>query len=439
SYTAIATIARQTGGRRLFAAFDTPATTQPTLPGAPFLTTYRDGARVRLEWSQSDDGGSPITGYKVFRSSGGTETLLKTLGKVTSYEDVVPDKNARFDYRVVAINAVGQSCGSNAASSEPVGGACTSYLLAKDPTGDQKSAPANSDLDIQSVSVSEPSFEANAHKLSFQMKVANLGASPPPNRQWRILWNYPIGPGGDADASFAGRYYVGMNTSATGQVSFQYGIVTNLDASPASTQTPMMLGAADAGSNFKPDGTITIVIANNKVGNPVKGDLLGTVTGRTFAGNGNDTVRTTAAIDLTSTFSLLNFSTYLLNGNTCVDLVLDKTSSIAAAVRVGQNLTYTVRIKNRGRTTGTGIVMTDTLPASMTFVSATPSKGSCSRAGAVVTCNLGTMVGDSEATVNILVRPQTPGSFRNTATVTSKEGDNNPTSNSDFVITRVVR
>jgi uncharacterized repeat protein (TIGR01451 family) len=311
-------------------------------------------------------------------------------------------------------------------------------VLAKDPTGDQKSAPANPDLDIQSVSISEPAFPDGAKKLSFEMKVANLGAAPPPNRQWRILWNYPIGPGGDGQTSFAGRYYVGMNTNSTGQVSFEYGIVTNVDSVPASTQIPMRLGDADPGSNFKPDGTITIIIANNKVGNPAKNDLLGTVAGRTFAGNGNATVRTTAAIDLTNAYSTPNFATYLLNGNICVNLVLDKTQSTDTAIRVGDDLTYTLKVKNKGRTPATGVVLTDNLPSSMAFVSVTTTQGVCRHAGGIVTCNLGTIPGEGLVTVQILVRPQTPGLFRNFATVRSKEDDNDPVSNSDNLSTRVI-
>jgi uncharacterized repeat protein (TIGR01451 family) len=438
SYTAIATIARQTGGRGLFPKFDTPQTAQPKVPGAPFLTVYRDGARARLEWSQSDDGGSPITGYKVYRVRSGLEQLIATVKNVTAYADILPDRTDTFNYRVAAINAVGESCGSNERLTQPVGSSCTNRLLAKDPTGDQKSAPANPDLDIQSVLISEPSFLENAHKLVFKMKVANLSTLPP-NRQWRILWHYPKGPGGEAQTSFAGRYYVGMNTNASGQVSFEYGIVTNVDAVPASTQIPMRLGDADPGSNYKPDGTITIVIANNKVGNPVQGDLLGTVTGRTFAGNGNETVRTTAAIDLTTTYSLLDFATYILNGNTCVDLKLHKTSSISSAVRVGQNLTYEIKVRNLGRTQASSVVMTDDLPPSMTFVSATPSQGGCGRAGTLVTCNLGNIASDSQAIVNITVRPRTPGKYRNTATVTSKEDDRNPASNSEFADNLVIR
>jgi uncharacterized repeat protein (TIGR01451 family) len=437
SYTEVAVIARQTAGRRLFAKFDPPSS--PTVPGAPFLTTYRDGGRVRLEWSQSDDGGSPVTGYKIFRRSEGTETLLKRVGKVTSYVDNLLNQGLTYSYRVVAINAVGESCGSDEKSAPPVGGSCTSYLLDTDPTGDQKSAPANQDLDIQSVSIAEPFFGLGVHKLVFKMKVADLHTLAP-NRQWRILWNYPKGPGGDAEASFAGRYYVGMNTDNTGQVSFEYGIVTNLDFSPASTQQPMRLGAGEAGSNYKPDGSIAIVISNSKIGNPGRGDLLGTVTGRTFAGNGNDTVRSTAAIDQTVPYSLPSFATYLLNGNTCVDLVLVTTQSTATgAVRVGDDLIYTVQVKNAGRTTATNVVVIDNFPESMTFVSATPSQGSCSRAGATLTCNFGNMVGHSLATFDLLVRPRSPGQFRNYATVSSTESDHNPTSNSDYVTTTVVR
>src|SRR5688572_22863106 len=58
SYTAYGAIARQSGGRRLF--FDGDST-QPTVPGAPRLTVTRNGAVSTLTWSQSEDGGSPIT------------------------------------------------------------------------------------------------------------------------------------------------------------------------------------------------------------------------------------------------------------------------------------------------------------------------------------------------------------------------------------------
>src|SRR6185436_13930001 len=76
SYTSVAAIARQTGGRRLFGP-DAPAATAPSVPGAPLLTVGRDGGVAKLTWSESDNGGSAITNYVVLRgTSSGGEVFL---------------------------------------------------------------------------------------------------------------------------------------------------------------------------------------------------------------------------------------------------------------------------------------------------------------------------------------------------------------------------
>ena len=50
-------------------------------------------------------------------------------------------------------------------------------------------------------------------------------------------------------------------------------------------------------------------------------------------------------------------------------------------VQVGQPLTYTLAVQNLGMATATNVVATDTLPASVTFVSATSTQGTCTLAG----------------------------------------------------------
>ena len=67
--------------------------------------------------------------------------------------------------------------------------------------------------------------------------------------------------------------------------------------------------------------------------------------------------------------------------------------------------------------------MTDVLPGSVTYVSATPSLGSCSGT-TTVTCNLGTMSNGAQATVSLIVRPTTAGTVTNTVTGENRKRDN---------------
>jgi hypothetical protein len=312
SYTAVATIARQTGGRRLFAGSD-PA--EPTVPGAPSLTARRDGPVAHLKWSQSDDGASPIAGYSVLRgTTPGGETLLADVGTATSYDDTTARPGVTYYYKVVATNAVGASCGSNEAPAPWIGDSqCAGLREVLDAAGDQAGAPLNPDMDVQEVRVADY-VDGAGPKVVFRMKVGSLSTMPP-DRQWRILWNYPIKP--DTSTPFTGTYYVGMNTDAAGAPSFEYGTVTTVEAVPANTSVPNRIGSADSGSVNQQTGVITITLSASKIGGPHAGDILGALIGRTFSGNGNQSVLSNTAVDTTSSRAQQPYTgaSYQLAGN----------------------------------------------------------------------------------------------------------------------------
>jgi uncharacterized repeat protein (TIGR01451 family) len=98
-------------------------------------------------------------------------------------------------------------------------------------------------------------------------------------------------------------------------------------------------------------------------------------------------------------------------------------------VQVGQQLTYTLTVRNNGPNDGTNVTATDTLPAGVTFVSATASQGTCNQAAGTVTCNLGTINNGAQATITIVVQPENPGQITNTAQVQANEQDPDPNNN----------
>lgn len=101
-------------------------------------------------------------------------------------------------------------------------------------------------------------------------------------------------------------------------------------------------------------------------------------------------------------------------------------------------MSYTVNVTNNGPGVATGVILTDTLPATATFVSATPSQGTCSGA-ATVTCRLGTIASGNTATVTITVRPTQAGLITNTATAVAHEVDSPTANNTDSVQTAICR
>ncbi len=123
------------------------------------------------------------------------------------------------------------------------------------------------------------------------------------------------------------------------------------------------------------------------------------------------------------------------------DLSVTKTDS-PDPVNVGDDLTYVINVTNHGPES-TDVTLTDTLPPQVTFVSATPSQGSCNEAGGTVTCNLGTMASGGSATVTIVVNVPltTPAGtvLRNTAQVNGARPDPDLSNNTSIEETTVYR
>jgi len=111
------------------------------------------------------------------------------------------------------------------------------------------------------------------------------------------------------------------------------------------------------------------------------------------------------------------------------DIAVTKTASPTLIDPPGGNLTYTLTITNNGPAVAQNVAVADTLPATVTLVSATPSQGVCTGVSSI-TCNLGNINNAGTATVTIVVHPTQIGHISNTATVSGSFIDLNPSNNS---------
>jgi uncharacterized repeat protein (TIGR01451 family) len=103
------------------------------------------------------------------------------------------------------------------------------------------------------------------------------------------------------------------------------------------------------------------------------------------------------------------------------DLSIVKTVN-ARRIRLGQSLTYTVVVTNKGPAAAPNAVVTDTLAVPARNVSIKPSAGKCS--GTVpFTCQLGTLQPGQKVTITVKLTPTKVGTARNTASVTSPGTD----------------
>jgi uncharacterized repeat protein (TIGR01451 family) len=120
------------------------------------------------------------------------------------------------------------------------------------------------------------------------------------------------------------------------------------------------------------------------------------------------------------------------------DMSIQKTGPIGRQP-TGRDMTYTISVTNSGPDPAGGVIVTDTLPPSVTFVSATPSQGLCAQDSGVVTCELGTLGIGATATIDIVVTPTQAGTITNTASVAALTSDPDGDNNSDSVDTSVCR
>jgi uncharacterized repeat protein (TIGR01451 family) len=114
------------------------------------------------------------------------------------------------------------------------------------------------------------------------------------------------------------------------------------------------------------------------------------------------------------------------------DLALSGAAPVSVAL--GSNLTYSLTVSNNGEENASGVVLNDTLPPGLTFVSAT---GGIVPVNGALTFNLGTLTAGASTGVTIEVTPTAVGNLNDLAQISMSATDPTPTDDSVTLFTAV--
>jgi len=188
--------------------------------------------------------------------------------------------------------------------------------------------------------------------------------------------------------------------------------VTNLGPSVASNVVVV---------DTEPNGTlVTNVVASLAAGGVTNFNVVEVAPGAGPLTNSASSTATTGDPNLANNTNIVAVTAVIPEA----DLAAGKSGP--GVVFASSNLTYTVTVTNLGPSTAVGVVVTDSLPAGETFVSAT---GGGTTNGGVVSWALGTMVSLQVSNVTVTVIAPASGTLTNVASVSSPTPDPNPTNN----------
>jgi uncharacterized repeat protein (TIGR01451 family) len=118
------------------------------------------------------------------------------------------------------------------------------------------------------------------------------------------------------------------------------------------------------------------------------------------------------------------------------DLALTMTDAPDPVI-LTSNLVYTLVVTNRGLSTATTVMLTNTLPSKVNFLSAVPSQGSFTHSGNTLVCSFGSIAAGTSALFTITVGATNAGLVTNMANVVAAVTDPVLANNSASVSTKV--
>ena len=271
-----------------------------------------------------------------------------------------------------------------------------------DPNGSNNSlsrnitAVAAADLRITASHNAAPGAVAGT-PYSYTLNVSNGGPNALPSGQSAtVTFNVP-----------AGATITGVPTGSGWSCSPSGGYPLSNPPSPGALITCTRTDGLASGSSYPP---ITV---------PAMGNVNGTVSASFGVGStypDGDLANNTGLVDVPFTAG--------------TDMALTKTASPTGTVAVGAPVTFTLQAQRRGGVNPSNVVVTDTLPAGLTYVShAAPAPWSCSFSAPTLTCTYaGTYTGAPYTNLPAITLTATVGlgPISNTATVALPTGQTDP-------------
>lgn len=193
--------------------------------------------------------------------------------------------------------------------------------------------------------------------------------------------------------------------------------------------------------------TVTAYYILNSSGTSVQIGAAVPVPAAWFSNNAG-TARNTSLAGVMASYGRANPITFVydffrIDRTSGADLSITKTAS-ANVVKSGNNLTYTLQVRNAGPSAASGVVITDALPAGTSFVSATTTQGSLSApapgaSSGTLTCNVASLANGGSVTVTMTVKVTAlkDASVTNTARVSASTSDPATQNNAATVTSKV--
>lgn len=124
----------------------------------------------------------------------------------------------------------------------------------------------------------------------------------------------------------------------------------------------------------------------------------------------------------------------VVSGGTTTAPDLALSGNAPASVTLGQNVTDTLKVTDNGTASATGVTLTDTLPAGVTFISAT---GGVTPVNGVLTFQIGSLTAGASSTVTVVLKPTASGALSDQASASFNGTDPTPSDNALTLSTSV--